>query len=198
MTDEEIPRLRDRNWFFHLLSNSDQDTYERERPRWKERRRREKQIREEKTTPSRPTLALGSLYLQGQVEKDKKARRACWLLTRSSKSTRKRISHAKGLRVNDEAARVVLEQHERKIAKGLRKVRKQAAHVNWLVPGSTPFKLDDVAKLHLGTEVDDKARNKRFAEISAVLGAFERKAVFIRRDIRARKKRLQAGTSREA
>jgi hypothetical protein len=176
---DETPRLRDRNWFFHhLLSNGDQATYERERPRWKERRRREKQARRESAKLMSPELRK----LQVQVEKDKKAMRACVSLTWWSHSTRMRIRHANKLRAKDAATTV----DEAKIVKRLTTVRKRALRANALLPGRNPFDPDDVAKLRLGTDVDDTAR--KYAEIVAVLDAFERKAVFVRRDIEQRRR----------
>lgn len=200
MTGEEIPRRRDRNWFFHLLSNGDQDTYERERPLWKQRRRLEKQVRNEKTAPDTPTIDLTSPRLpdlQRQDEKDKKAKVACGRLIRSSFSVRRRMRHARNLS-NDDANRVALSQEEVKISKGLGKVREYASLVNELVPGKKPFDPNDLAKLHLRTDVDSKTRKRNHKEIKAVLGAFKGKVGVVRRDIRSRRGRYRQARAKEA
>ncbi len=188
------PLLRERNWFFHQLLNSDLDTYERVRPLWQQYRwyrRSARKLDREIGSAVHSSVVNESRYreLVTKAGREDQARRAVKRLRKSIRGAGRRLAQA----AKGDSSRSTMRRDARRVERGLRRVHQRVGQLPSGLSHGT-LDADVLAKLHLGFRNGDgpEERKKQYAELKAVLGSLERQANSIMREIGDRQRTIKA------
>jgi hypothetical protein len=188
------PPLRERNWFFHQLLNSDLDTYDRVRTLWLERRRSLRMVRKlnrRMTSAARTKVAdePGYRELGTKAGQEKDVKRAGTRLLGSIRKARKRVEQA----AKGDSSHSALKRDARDIERALRAVHRNA---DGLPATLSRGSLDsgELAKLRVRFRNGDapEERKKQYAELRTALGSLERTANSLVREVGEREKKFKA------
>jgi hypothetical protein len=190
------PRLRDRNWFFHQLLNSDLNDLERIRPLWRQYRRHLRNARKRgrevrPAVPVRPRVVDERQYreLETKAGHEKTAKRAAKRLLTSIRRARRRLKRV----TTGDVSRSTMKRDARVVARKLRRVRQRADELTAILSRRSRDAIElarlDVTFHHRNAPED---RRKRYADLKTVLDALERQVTPIMRDIGERQRTLKA------